>query len=123
MLKILLVDDDKLIREMLRNMLKKEDYATEEASDGDEAIKLFHKFKPDLVVTDIIMPEKEGIELIQQFLKENPAVKILAISGGALNIDSNSTLKMAKALGAHATLSKPLFRDELLTTVQMLLHE
>ncbi len=121
--KILLVDDDKLIREMLQNMLEKEDYATELASDGDEAIRMFHKFKPDLVVTDIIMPEKEGIEIIQQFLRENPAVKILAISGGALNIDSKSTLRMAKALGAHATLSKPLFRDELLTTVQMLLHE
>ncbi len=121
--KILLVDDDKLICEMLRAMLEQKDYATELASDGDEAIRMFHKFKPDLVVTDIILPEKEGIEIIQQFLRENPAVKILAISGGALNIDSNSTLKMAKALGAHATLSKPLFKDELLTTVQMLLYE
>ncbi len=123
MLKILLVDDDKLIREMLQTMLEKEDYVTEIASDGDEAIRMFHKFKPDLVVTDIILPEKEGIEIIQQFLRENPAVKILAISGGALNIDSNSTLKMAKALGAHATLSKPLFKDEFLAAVQMLLHE
>jgi len=107
---------------MLQQMLEKEGYETESASDGDEAIKQFHKYNPDLIVTDIIMPEKEGIELIQIFLRERPNVKIIAISGGALNIDSQSTLKMAKALGAHSTLTKPLSRDEFVSAVRALLE-
>ncbi|KAA3609968.1 MAG: response regulator [Calditrichaeota bacterium] len=121
MSKILVVDDDTLVREMLQQMLEKEGYKTVAAADGEEAIKKFHKYNPDLIVTDIIMPEKEGIELIQIFLREDPMVKIIAISGGALNIDSQSTLKMAKALGAHSTLTKPLSREEFVSQVKKLL--
>jgi CheY-like chemotaxis protein len=123
MAKILVIDDDKLVREMLVQMLEKEGYEIESASDGDIALKKFHTYNPDLIVTDIIMPEKEGIELIQRFLIEKPDVKIIAISGGALNIDSQSTLQMAKALGAHTTLTKPLSRNEFVTAVRELLEK
>lgn len=123
MFKVLLVDDDKLVRDMLQQMLEKENYIVKSAADGNEAIRMFSKINPDLVITDIIMPEREGIELIQIFLREKPSVKILAISGGALNIDSQSTLKMAKALGAHKVLSKPLLRDEFIKAVSILLEK
>jgi YesN/AraC family two-component response regulator len=118
--RILIVDDDKLIRELLQQILEREGYETNTAINGNDAITKFNEYKPHLVVTDIIMPEKEGLELIQIFIKKDPFIKIMAISGGAYYNDIRDVLKMAEILGAHATLSKPLTKSEFINEVKKL---
>ena len=120
MARILIVDDDQSIREMLQQMLKKEGYQTNSAIDGNDAITKFIEYKPHLVVTDIIMPEKEGLELIQIFLRKDPFIKIIAISGGAYYNDVRDVLKMAKVIGAHTAISKPLKKNEFVKEVKKL---
>lgn len=122
MTRILVIDDDPAIREMLCQMLNIEGYKTGSAKNGNDAITKFNEFKPHLVVTDIIMPEKEGLELIQIFQKKDPFIKIIAISGGAYYNDVREVLKMAKILGAHATLSKPLTKSEFISEVKKLVN-
>ena len=123
MTRILIVDDDQPVREMLQQMLEKEGYAIETAADGNEAIRKFDKNLPDLVITDIVMPDKEGLEIIRHFKQQKPQTKVIAISGGAYNIEARNTLKIAKALGAFETLAKPLKRSELVSAVKAGLQE
>jgi len=118
--RVLIVDDDQLIREMLQQILEREGYETSTAVNGNDAILKFIEYKPHLVVTDIIMPEKEGLEIIQVFLRKDPFIKIIAISGGAYYNDTRDVLKMAKVLGAHATLSKPITKSEFVNEVKKL---
>lgn len=121
MARILIVDDDQAIRDMLCQMLEREGYTTDSAVNGNDAITKFNEFQPHLVVTDIIMPEKEGLELIQIFQRKDPFIKIIAISGGAFYNDTRDVLRMAKVLGAHATLAKPLTKNEFISEVKKLL--
>jgi len=123
MARILIVDDDRHVREMLQQMLEKEGYKIETAVDGNEAIRKFRQNPPDLVVTDIVMPDKEGLEIIRLFVSERPETKVIAISGGAFNIEARNTLKIAKALGAFETLTKPLRRGDLVSAVKAGLAE
>lgn len=123
MARILIVDDDQPVREMLQQMLEKEGYTIETAADGNEAIRKFDNNPPDLIITDIVMPDKEGLEIIRHFMREKPQTKVIAISGGAYNIEANNTLKIAKALGAFETLTKPLKRSELVSVVKAGLSE
>ena len=82
MKKILIVDDEEPIRRSIREILEIEDYEIFEAEDGEEAIRLVQSDEPHLVITDIIMPEKEGFETILQINEEYPDIKIIAMSGG-----------------------------------------
>ncbi len=82
MARILIIDDDLQIREMMEQMLQKEGYETIGASDGQIAMKLCRENPADVVITDIIMPEKEGIETIVELKREFPGIKIIAMSGG-----------------------------------------
>ncbi|MBF0474756.1 MAG: response regulator [Deltaproteobacteria bacterium] len=84
MAKILVVDDDASFRHMLCLSLGKDGHSVVEASDGNMAVKLVGNESVDLVITDIIMPDKEGIELILELKKTNPEIKIIAISGGGV---------------------------------------
>lgn len=79
---ILVVEDDDFVRFTLRKLLERAGYQVVEATNGDEAIDFFRDSKPDLVITDIVMPKKGGCELIPELRQENPAQKIIAISGG-----------------------------------------
>ena len=104
---ILVADDDAQIRKLLRTILESNGYQVVEASNGKEAIAAYQTHKPDLVITDIVMPETEGIETIMTLKKKDPAVRIIAISGGGAGAPS-SYLQVAQRLGAVQTMEKPL---------------
>jgi len=116
---ILIIDDDNQFRAMLRQMLEREGYKVVDAPDGKEGIRIYRVKPTDLIITDIIMPEKEGIETIMELRREFPDVKIIAISGGG-HLGPAEYLKIAKGLGAQYTLSKPFEREELLEAVREL---
>ncbi len=113
---ILVIDDDEAIRVLLRAVLEPEGYRVIEASDGNQGIEAFMKTPTDLVITDLIMPGKEGIETIREFRRKFPDIKIIAVSGGG-RIGPDSYLKMAKGVGALRTLKKPFDRMELIDAV------
>jgi len=119
MKRILIVDDDDQFRTMLRRVLEKEGYQVFEASDGRQGLSSFRNLRTDLVITDIIMPEKEGVETIAALRKEFPSVKIIAVSGGGRNAPGDY-LMLANKLGAKVTMEKPLDRATLLQEVRQL---
>jgi YesN/AraC family two-component response regulator len=116
---ILIIDDEEQIRTMLRNLLERLGYEVVEAPDGKKGIRLFRKSPTDLIITDIVMPEKEGIELIMELKQEFPDVKIIAISGGGHN-DPENYLSLAKELGAQRIVAKPFEKEDLLKAVREL---
>ncbi len=118
--KILVIDDEAVIRETITEMLQRAGYEVWAAADGGEDIKLFREKDVDLVITDIIMPEVEGIETIRTLLQDQPDIKIIAISGGG-RISNDDLLQMAGHFGAKLTLKKPFEREELLTAVRTVL--
>jgi YesN/AraC family two-component response regulator len=121
MTKILIIDDETHIRKMLKNLFERNGYETIAAEDGIQGIKLFKEHRPDLIITDLIMPEKEGLETIKEIKKLNPDTKIIAMSGGGV-VDPETYLNIAKKFGAQYSFSKPIDNEELLLAVQNLLH-
>jgi YesN/AraC family two-component response regulator len=117
---ILIIDDDAQILKMLRQILEREKYHVTEASNGKQGLRLYRENPADLVITDIIMPEKEGIEIIIELKRDYPDVKIIAISGGG-RINPDDYLDIAKKLGANRIFAKPVERKELLHAVRELL--
>jgi DNA-binding response OmpR family regulator len=122
MKKILVVDDDATVRELLRVILKKEGYEVSLAADGREAIRCFRRNPADLIITDIIMPEQEGLKTILDLRKQYKDVKIIAISGGG-QYGLGDYLDAASAFGADRTFAKPFDRVELIKAVGQLLRE
>jgi len=118
---ILIIDDEPQIRSMLKLMLERDGYEVAEAPDGIEGIRVFRQNPAELIITDLIMPNKDGIGLIIDLKKEFPNVKIIAMSGGGLN-KPEGYLKGAKKLGATCTLSKPIDRDEMLRAIKDVLQ-
>ena len=114
---ILIIDDEPQIRSMIRLVLERAGYSVMEAADGVEGIRRFHENPAHLIVTDLIMPNKDGIGMIIELKKEFPDVKIIAMSGGGLN-RPEGYLRGAQKLGAACTLSKPINRQELLRVVK-----
>lgn len=114
---ILIIDDEAPIRSMLRLILERAGYNVIEAPDGIEGIRRYRQQPADLIITDLIMPNKDGIGMIIELKKEFPEVKIIAMSGGGLN-RPDGYLKGARKLGACHTLSKPIDREELLRVVK-----
>jgi len=115
--RILLIDDDELLRVAISDLLESEGYAVATAQDGDEGLAAFQAERPDLVITDIMMPGKDGIETIMSLTKEQPPPRIIAISGGGGHLDSLSYLRMAQELGADRILEKPFRAKVLLDTI------
>ena len=122
MAKIYVFDDEESILMMLKKLLEREGHEIVTATNGKEGIELFEKGKPDLLITDIIMPEKEGLETILQLRKKFPDLKIIAISGGG-RIGPDEYLPVAKLLGASAVFQKPLIPKEFLQTIANLLSK
>jgi DNA-binding response OmpR family regulator len=120
--KILLIDDDAEIRLTLRLVLERAGYQVTVAPDGKEGLRRYHEEKVDLVITDIFMPEKEGLETIMEIRRESPATPIIAISGG-WRIGSDEVLRIAERLGAIRTLSKPFSMEDLTSAMGELLSE
>ncbi len=104
---ILIIDDEPQIRSMLKLMLERDGYEVVEAPDGIEGIRIYRRNPADLIITDLIMPNKDGIGMIIDLKKEFPDAKIIAMSGGGLN-KPEGYLKGAKKLGADEFLTKPL---------------
>jgi CheY-like chemotaxis protein len=117
---VLLVEDDKELREMLKMSLQRKGYTVQEAENGKEAISHFKPLITDLVVTDLIMPEEDGIKVVIRLRELKPSIKIIAISGGG-KVGPGSYLNLAKALGADAIYSKPFSIKDLIVKIEQLL--
>ncbi len=122
MARILVVDDEPEVLLLLTDILESVGYEVIRATNGAEGLKEFQRGDIDLIVTDIIMPDKEGLESIMDYKQLNPDVKIIAISGGA-RIGPHTYLKMAEKFGARRVFSKPFRNKELLDAVEQLLAE
>ena len=122
MARILIVDDDQQIRTAFRMILERAGYEVVEAKDGNAALKRFAECPADVVITDIVMPDKDGLEVIMELRRMIPHVKILAISGGG-RLNPCSYLEMAQNLGADVVLVKPIDTATLLKTVADILEE
>jgi DNA-binding response OmpR family regulator len=117
---ILVIDDDPAMRSTLRKILEREGHEVREAQDGRDGLRAFRERAADVVVTDIIMPGKEGIETIVELRDEAPDVRILVISGGGTML-AETMLSDAEAIGADASLPKPFTVDQLRSAVAALL--
>ncbi|HKT18215.1 MAG TPA: response regulator [Stellaceae bacterium] len=116
MKKILIIDDNDAVRSTMARILDLAGYETVTAGDGNEGLARMRAERPDLIITDIIMPEKEGIETIRSILAEQPDAKIVAVSGGGRH-GTLDFLSAARKLGAAEVLQKPFEPDELVTSV------
>ena len=120
--RILVIDDDIQFRTMIVEMLERKDFTVFSASDGEKGLQIWQELKPDLVITDIIMPNKEGIETIIDLKRKDKSVKIIAISGGG-RINAKDNLHSAKLLGASLTLAKPFDNSQLMEAIYQLIGE
>ena len=118
---ILIVDDDKQLREMLRKMLERAGHDVMDAENGKIGEELYCKTPADLVIMDMLMPEKDGVETTNELLLLNPDIKIIALTGGG--IQGFDCLREAKSYGAFRTLSKPFSKEDMLNTVNELLSK
>jgi CheY-like chemotaxis protein len=116
---ILVVDDEPELRDLMTRVLNRGGHRVTCAANGLEASRAVANQHFDVVVTDVIMPEKDGIQVINELRRKYPQVKIIAMSGGG-HVSRDQYLKIAKGLGAHALLEKPFSNDELLATVEAL---
>ena len=119
---ILLIEDDADLRKMLCKLLERENYVVLEAANGKEALGLAKATNPDLIITDIIMPEQDGIGTINELMRMDRDTKIIAISGGGRMLNEDY-LYIAKMLGARHTFAKPFDNSELLAKVGELIME
>jgi DNA-binding NtrC family response regulator len=119
--RILLIDDDDHFRKMLRVTLERAGYQVEDAANGRRGIELYTTEPTDLVITDLVMPDKEGLETITELKSFDEEVKIIAISGGG-RVGPWSYLGVAQKFGARAALAKPFSHDELLAVVASVLQ-
>lgn len=120
MAKILIIDDDRMVRDTLKIILGATGHQIAIATDGVMGIKACAETKPDLVITDVLMPNKEGTETIAELRKLHPRMPIIAISGGG-RIGNMDFLKAAKSFGADRTFSKPFDPDDIVAATTQLL--
>ena len=115
---VLVVDDELFFREVLRDMLQKEGYrVVADASDGDEALEKYKQCNPDLVLMDVYMPGKNGIEATRDIIAHAPAAKIIICSGTGYDDDVNAALQA----GARGIIYKPFYDAEVMETIKGLL--
>jgi DNA-binding NtrC family response regulator len=113
---VLIVDDDPSIRRTLQALLTRAGYTVTQACDGSEAVRLWRAHGGDLVITDLHMPEKNGIETIIELLTHSPGTRIIAMSGGG-QTKRLDLLGDAAMLGAVLTIEKPFTIDEMMAVV------
>jgi CheY-like chemotaxis protein len=113
---ILLIEDDDGVRGMLRDTLVHCGHEVTEARNGQEGLALYFQIKPDLLITDIVMPEKEGLELLIELRKRHPPAKVIAISGGGQRLGVDY-LQIARLMGAAQVLAKPFASEALRAAV------
>ena len=118
---ILLVEDNEDLRAMLKESLEKRKHRIIEASNGKEALIRFKSAVTDIVITDLIMPEQDGIGLIMELKKIKPEIKVVAISGGG-KIGPSNYLDIAETLGADAVFPKPFNLNSFILEVEKLVE-
>ena len=121
MAKILVIEDETQLSELLKKMLTRDGHQVFIAHDGIEGIKNFNQSKPDLIITDIIMHEKDGTEVIVELLKNNPELAIIAISGGCRTLTPNFNLNLAAVRGVKGVLQKPFTFEKLKEMIEQVL--
>jgi CheY-like chemotaxis protein len=120
MAQILIIDDDGLFRSMLSATLVHFGHTVVEAENGAAGLKVFQRAQPDLIITDLVMPEMEGFEVLMNFKKHNPRPKIMVMSGG-VGGQTVDFLEIATRLGASGVLAKPFSTDALMKAIDALL--
>ena len=119
---ILIIDDDPQIRGMLREALESADHTVLESANGAEGVEVFRSRPTDLIICDLVMPEKSGITMIRELVQDFPALKFITMSGftGSLGFTS---LDVTKKMGALWTLPKPFELSEMVAAVQDALNQ
>ncbi|MDA0746422.1 MAG: response regulator [bacterium] len=118
MKRVLVIDDNEMMRQMIRDMLELEGYEVEEAENGRQGVMRFLQAPADLVITDILMPDEDGLEIVRKLRRDYPEVRIIVISGGLEGkIDY---LSFAKEFGADRAIAKPFDSRTLLGAVREL---
>ena len=115
---ILLIEDDEQFRQMMIQMLKSDGHQVSAASDGIEAIAMLERIKPDLIITDMLMPNMDGVGIVIHLSKSGNKTPVIAISGGRRSISVEFNLESAAVLGVKATLPKPFTRNDLRETIR-----
>lgn len=118
---ILLIEDDAQFRVMMALMLVKDGHQIATANNGLEGLLHYFQNWPNLVITDILMPEKSGLEIIAEIRKQSPHIPIIAISGGSKDINKESCLSAAEKIGADQVLTKPFSLDEMRKAINYVL--
>lgn len=118
MARILVIEDDPEVRELLEETLRRAGHEVLSAANGKDAIPLFRANPVEVIIADMLMPEKDGLETIAELRSISPNVKIIAISGARPEL---MVLSMAEKLGAVKTLAKPFRPDEVIDVVEKLL--
>ena len=122
MANILLIEDDNDLRATIARLLQSHEHTVLEAPDGEKGLRIYQRNAIDLVITDIFMPEKEGLQTIIELKRAHPALKIIAISGGGRH-GKLEYLKHAKYLGADRTIEKPVDYEVLLDAIAKVLGD
>lgn len=120
MARILIIDDEPVIVQMLQRFFERNGFEVLSAGDGSAGLDLQRRTPADVVITDILMPGKEGFETIREMRRMNPGIKIVAISGGGRN-EPQTYLRFATTFGADRAFAKPLDLGQLLTSINELL--
>lgn len=110
--RVLIVDDDPAVRRVTRTLVQFLGHTTAEASNGNECLKMISAVEPDVILLDMLMPEKDGIETLREIRAADPITPVIAMSGGS-RVDAALCLRFASNLGAPLVLLKPFTADEL----------
>lgn len=122
MARIIVIDDNAGIRTVLRQILEAAGHEVFAAANGAEGLEMHRAKESDIVITDILMPEKEGLETIRELLDVYPGLRIIAMSGGGKSVGIGSYLTTAREMGAEILL-KPFEADVLISTVERILSK
>ncbi len=118
---ILVIEDDEFFSELLLELLQQDGHKVSLATDGAKALQLLAIQRPDLIITDILMPNMDGVEFIMALAKQDSRIPVIAMSGGRRSISPEFSLESAKLLGVKTTLTKPFTHTDLRQTVQLAL--
>ncbi len=121
-LSVVMADDVAEIQTLVKHWLSEAGHLVRCASSGREVAQLVRQQHVDLIITDILMPDEDGLSVIMDAKRTHPEARLLAISGGGLHLQASDCLLMAKALGAHDVLLKPFNREQLLSAVSRVIQ-
>ncbi|MBF0621212.1 MAG: response regulator [Magnetococcales bacterium] len=119
---VLLIEDDLEYCKLISRILTDHGYEVQTANDGDKGLQVYRNHPADVILTDMIMPEMDGVALIRALKHDDPKPRIIAMSGGGRHLHARFNLEIAETLGVHACLTKPFSKDELLFTLQDIIH-